>query len=96
MADGTPRAGWTFLTNHTHVLICLVRKPDSRIREVADHVGITERMVQKILNELVEGRVISRVRSGRCNIYQVHLEAQLRHPVEMNHTVGELLDRIAM
>jgi len=96
MAGDIPRAGWTFLTNHTHVLICLVRKPDSRIREVSDHVGITERMVQKILNELVDAGVVSRFRSGRCNLYRVNLEAKLRHRVEAGHTVGELLDRISL
>ena len=28
---------WTFLTNHTHVLLCLYRYPDSTLREVVLH-----------------------------------------------------------
>ena len=43
---------WTFLTNHTHVLLCLYRDPEITLREVAGLVGITERMVQKIVAEL--------------------------------------------
>ena len=46
--------GWTFLTNHAHVLLCLVENPEARMREVAARVGITERAVQRIVAELEE------------------------------------------
>ena len=36
-------SAWTFLTNHSHVLICLAQDPGMRLRDVADKVGITER-----------------------------------------------------
>ena len=45
---------WTFLTNHTHVLICLARYPDMLLKDVAHEVGMTERAVQRIVAELVE------------------------------------------
>src|SRR5690242_20329925 len=35
--------GWTFLTNHGHVLLCLAAEPDKRLRDVAARVGITMR-----------------------------------------------------
>lgn len=38
--------GWTFLTNHTHVLLAIVREPTARPRDVATSVGITERAAQ--------------------------------------------------
>ena len=44
--------GWTFMTNHTHVLLCLYHNPDRRLRDVAQLVGITERMVQKVVADL--------------------------------------------
>ena len=47
--------GWTFLTNHTHVLLCLYRNPEITLREVAVLVGITERMVQKIVADIACG-----------------------------------------
>lgn len=88
------RSGWTFLTNHAHVLLCLVGNPELRLRELADLVGITERATQRIVAELVDGGYVSRTRVGRRNVYAVHLELPLRHPLERAHTVGELLAQI--
>ena len=51
MADH-PAPGWTFLTNHTHVLVCLDRSEDITLREVATQVGITERAVHAIVTNL--------------------------------------------
>ena len=45
-------APWTFLTNHAHVLLCIARDPDARMRDVATEVGVTERAVQRIVTEL--------------------------------------------
>ena len=45
---------WTFLSNHGHVLLCVARDPNIRVREIAQAVGITERAVQRILGELEE------------------------------------------
>ena len=89
--SATETASWTFLTNHTHVLLCLYRDPDQRLREVAQAVGITERMVQRIVAELVEGGYLTISKEGRCNRYTVLATLQLRHPLEMQHTIGELL-----
>ena len=83
--------GWTFLSNHTHVLVCLARNPDQVLREVAQQVGITERAVQRIVAELEAAGVIRRERQGRRNRYFLNLHAPLRHPLERHCTVGELL-----
>ncbi len=82
---------WTFLNNHAHVLLCLVRNPEMVMREVARSVGITERATQKIIKDLVESRALERFRVGRCNSYRINLDYPLRHPLESQHTVGELL-----
>jgi len=82
---------WTFLSNHAHVLVCLAADPDSRLRDVAASVGITERAVQKIVGDLVDAGVIERVRTGRRNTYRLHLSVPLRHPLEAHRTVGALL-----
>ena len=88
------RSTWTFLTNHAHVLLCLVSDPELRLRDLATRVGITERATQRIVAELVEEGYIERARVGRRNTYTVHLERPLRHPLEQSHTVGELLAQI--
>lgn len=85
---------WTFLTNHSHVLICLVEDPTARVRDVADRVGITERAVQKILHDLEAAGVLIRHRDGRRNHYEVHLDRPLRHPVEAHCTLRELLAQL--
>ena len=87
----TEFSGWSFLTNHTHLLVCLSRDPDLTVRRLAMMVGITERSVQRILAELEESGVVTRTREGRRNRYEVDLKYQLRHPLESQHTVGELL-----
>jgi predicted ArsR family transcriptional regulator len=82
---------WTFLSNHTHVLLCVAREPDARVRDVADVVGITERAVQRILAELEEAGIVRRERRGRRNHYEIENDAPLRHPLEAHRTVGDLL-----
>lgn len=84
-------ASWTFLTNHTHVLLCLAGDPEMLMREVATRVGITERAVQRIVNELAEAGYLRKQRQGRRNRYTVVRGLPLRHPVENHRTVDDLL-----
>ena len=86
-----PPANWTFLSNHAHVLICLARGPDLRIRDLAQAVGITERAVQRIVAELIDGGFLTVIKDGRRNHYTVNDRLPLRHPVEAPHTVRDLL-----
>jgi DNA-binding MarR family transcriptional regulator len=91
--NATPEdsAAWTFLSNHGHVLVCIIRDPNVRVREIAQAVGVTERAVQRILRELEEAGVIVRTRQGRRTHYEVNEGVPLRHPIEAQHSVGELL-----
>jgi hypothetical protein len=90
--DRSERSVWTFLTNHTHVLLCIAEDPSVRLRDVATRVGITERAAQSIVADLVAAGYLSRERVGRRNQYELHPNHPLRHPMESHHTVGELLD----
>lgn len=87
--------GWTFLTNHTHVLVCLARDPDIRVQDVAEQVGITDRAVRGIVADLAEGGYIRVTKNGRRNRYRVLRSPKLRHPVERHKSVGALLDLLA-
>jgi hypothetical protein len=87
--------GWTFLTNHAHVMVSLRRDPTARLRDVADAVGITERAAQRIVAELEEGGYLTRARQGRRNRYTLHEALPLRHPLEGRSRIGELLDLLA-
>ena len=82
---------WTYLTNHTHVLVCLAADSTLRVRDLAQQVGITERAVQRILTDLESAGVLERERDGRRNHYQIREDATLRHPLEGSCSVGGLL-----
>lgn len=82
---------WTFLSNHGHVLLCIARDSNIRVREIARAVGITERAVQRILGELEDAGAIARTREGRRTHYEVNERLPMRHPIEANHSVGELM-----
>lgn len=92
--SGKASHGWTFLTNHAHVLAVLHTNPQKVLREVAIEVGITERAVQKIIQDLEEGGFIERERVGRQNRYRIIKRQSLRHPIEAHRKIGDLLTLI--
>jgi DNA-binding MarR family transcriptional regulator len=83
--------GWTFLTNHAHVLLAIARDPTTRLRDVADTVGITERGAQAIVADLEAAGYLRRERVGRRNQYTVNTAGRFRHPAEADHRIGDLL-----
>ncbi len=90
-APETPRPPWTFLTNHAHVMIAISRDPEIRQRDIAYAVGITVGAVQRIVHELEEGGYLRHERVGRRNRYEIIADQHLRHPLENEHTVQELI-----
>jgi hypothetical protein len=89
-ASGESRS-WTFLTNHAHVLLAISRNPELRQREIGDLVGITEGAVQRIVHELERDGYLARERVGRRNRYSVIAGRPLRHPLDDEHTVAEII-----
>ena len=83
---------WTFLTNHTQVLLCIAQDVDTTLRDVSIKVGITERAAQRIVADLVDAEIIDRRRVGRRNHYLVNRDAAMRHAAQANHQIGPLLD----
>jgi DNA-binding MarR family transcriptional regulator len=86
-----PTGGWTFLTNHAHVLFCIAQDREVRLRDVAAQVGITERAVQRIVTDLENEGYLAVSKEGRRNRYQVHYDRPLRHPIERHCTVEALI-----
>jgi Mn-dependent DtxR family transcriptional regulator len=86
---------WTFLSNYGHVLVCLARNRDARLRDVAGEVGITERAVQKIVRDLQGADFVVVSKHGRCNRYRINKRKALRHALEAHCTVGKLLALVA-
>ena len=82
---------WTLFSNHGHVLFCLARNSEARLRDVAADVGITERAVQKIVRDLQDGGMISVTKIGRRNCYRIHKKQPLRHTLEANCKIRDLI-----
>jgi DNA-binding MarR family transcriptional regulator len=82
---------WTFLTNHGHVLLAIADDPDSRLRDIAERVGITERAAQLIVSDLLEAGYLTKEKVGRRNRYTVERGGTFRHPAESGHRIDQLL-----
>jgi DNA-binding IclR family transcriptional regulator len=73
------------------VLICIAQQPDVRLTEVAQQVGIGERAVHRIVHELSDSGYLSVTKNGRNNVYEIHLNKPLRHPLESHHSIQEII-----
>jgi predicted transcriptional regulator len=92
MSSDRDEKPWRFVTSHTQVLLCIARNPEVRIRDIADSTGITERAAQRIIADLVEAGFLERHRAGRRNRYVVKTDLRMRHPLQHEYEIGELLD----
>lgn len=71
-----PKIGkWGFFTNHALLLLSIVMEPESTVREMALSVGVTERAVVAILNQLEGEGIVLRQKQGRRNTYLVDFRA---------------------
>lgn len=76
-----PRTGtWGFMTNHSLLLVAIASDSTSTVREMAVSVGVTERAVVAILNQLEDEGIILRERQGRRNTYTIDFEALRAFP----------------
>jgi hypothetical protein len=96
-ASDSPSEGrpWTFLTNHARVLVEIARNSNTRLRDIAAGIGITERAAQTIVNDLEEAGYITRTRVGRRTHYSVDPTRPFRHPADADQQVAGLLTLFA-
>ena len=88
--------GWTFLTNHAHVLVCIASDPEILLKDVAMKVGITERATQRIAADLIAEGYLTATKVGRRNRYTVNGDLPFRHPLERSSAVGSLLSLLGL
>lgn len=82
---------WTFLSNHGRVLAYISKHANSTSQNIAYETGLSIGAVQIIIADLVKAGYLERMRVGRRNQYRVHPELPMRHRLESDHSVGELL-----
>ena len=85
------QTAWSFLTNHTQVLVCIAHDPGIRLRDLGDRVGITERAAHRIVGELATAGYVSRERHGRRNRYTIQSHLPLPDPLARGRKVSDLL-----
>jgi DNA-binding MarR family transcriptional regulator len=82
------------LSHYGQVLLFLARNPGARMRDIADHLGVTERVVVRIVSDLENAGLLSRSRNqddGRRYQYELHANQPLRHPAEIEFKLASLL-----
>lgn len=67
----------TIFSTTGHVFAAIATNPESRIRDIATDLDVTERTVIICLSQLVDSGLIAVERSGRRNIYKIHLDKTL-------------------
>jgi predicted transcriptional regulator of viral defense system len=82
---------WTFITNHGRVLAFMAKNPRYTTQETAHKVGLSIRAVQQIIAHLEKAGYLERHREGRCNRYIIHPEIPMRHRLERDIAVGDIL-----
>jgi DNA-binding transcriptional ArsR family regulator len=73
------------------VLVCIARDPGVRLRDIADVLGVTERRVFAIVNDLTEAGYVVKEKDGRRNRYRIQSHLPLPARIGREPTVGELL-----
>jgi DNA-binding transcriptional ArsR family regulator len=82
---------WSFLSTHGLALLAIARRPDARLREVAEVVGVTPRAVQSIVNDLVDAGYLERRREGRRNAYRVRGDRVIGDAATSDHVIADLV-----
>lgn len=88
-------AGWTFLTAHARVLLCVADDPGARLRDIAARLDITERTAYGIIMDLTDAGYVVKEKDGRRNRYRIQKHLPLPEPTARNRTVGEVLALLA-
>jgi DNA-binding MarR family transcriptional regulator len=83
---------WKFLTNHALVLCLIAQHPRITAREISITIGITEKATRNIINDLEADGYITKRREGRRNRYTVHTDLPLRHEIQQDRLIGDLLE----
>jgi predicted HTH transcriptional regulator len=92
--NGMTSKEWTFFTNHGRILVYIARQPRTTAQQLAEKAGLSIRAVQNIIDDLATAGYIERHKEGRRNSYVVHPEIPMRHRLEQEHRVGDVLQAL--
>lgn len=81
---------WSFLTNHAKVLLFLAKDGNSRLRDIAGALDVTERTAHSIVTDLTDAGYVAKEKDGRRNVYHIQAHQPL-HDSTSELAVGQLL-----
>jgi DNA-binding transcriptional ArsR family regulator len=84
--------GWKFVTNHALVLCLIAQQPRITAREISLTIGITEKATRSIISNLEAEGYVTKTREGRGIRYGINPELPLRHEIQEDKAVGDLLE----
>lgn len=84
--------GWKFVTNHALVFCLIAQQPRITARDIALTIGITEKATRNIINDLEADGYVTKTREGRRIRYGIDSELPLRHEMQDDKVVGDLLE----
>ena len=82
---------WNFITNHGLLLLYISQNPQCTMREMASALGLTERTIQRVLDDLEAEGYVTWQRTGKGNIYEINNTRGLKHELTRDVIVGDLL-----
>jgi hypothetical protein len=81
--------GWSFLTSHARVLLCIARDPGARPRDIAASPGSTERSACGIVTGLAAAGYVIKQKDGRRNRCQIQAHLPPPEPASQEPAIGE-------
>jgi predicted DNA-binding transcriptional regulator YafY len=87
--------GWSFLSKHGRVLLCIAHDPGVRLRDIAASVDITERSAYGIVSDLAAAGYAVKQKDGRRNRYQIQAHLPPHEPTSQQLAIGEVLALLA-
>ncbi len=94
MHNNEAMKNWSFLTNHARALLFLGKDGNSRLRDVAVALDVTERTAHSIISDLTDAGYVAKEKDGRRNVY--HIQAHLPlHDSSGEKAIGDLLSLFA-
>jgi len=82
---------WTFITKHAVALSLISKRPRVTALELGSAMGLTERVVRKIIADLFEAGYISKTKEGRGVRYSIHPDLPMRQKTHRDVEIGDLL-----
>ena len=83
---------WKFVTNHALVFCLIAQQPRITAREISATIGITEKTTRNIINDLEADGYVDKTKEGRRIRYGIDPELPLRHEMQEDKAVGDLLE----